>query len=114
MRPDPDSSFHAGQAGMSWRHRSTTAEAGARVRSTMVSTSGPPRVCWVMTRMTLLALKGERTQARFPIGTGRYELTPLGATLIDPIHILTEWARANGDAVLDALDAGPEPVTHSD
>ena len=43
-----------------------------------------------------------------------YELTPLGATLIDPIHMLTEWARTNGDAVLDALDAGPEPVTHSD
>ncbi|GAA0907409.1 hypothetical protein GCM10009574_100340 [Streptomyces asiaticus] len=36
------------------------------------------------------------------------------ATLIDPIHMLTEWARANGDAVLDALDADPEPVTHSD
>ena len=34
-----------------------------------------------------------------------YELTPLGATLIEPIHVLTEWARANGDAVLDALDA---------
>ena len=43
-----------------------------------------------------------------------YELTPLGATLIDPIHMLTEWARANGDAVLDALDADPEPTAHSD
>ncbi|MFJ2889532.1 winged helix-turn-helix transcriptional regulator [Streptomyces sp. NPDC087305] len=47
-----------------------------------------------------------------------YELTPLGATLIDPIHMLTEWARANGDAVLDALDADadaePESVTHGD
>ena len=41
-----------------------------------------------------------------------YELTPLGATLIDPIHVLTEWARANGDAVLDALDASSEPVAH--
>ncbi|MGW5116345.1 winged helix-turn-helix transcriptional regulator [Streptomyces noursei] len=39
-----------------------------------------------------------------------YELTPLGATLIEPIHVLTEWARANGDAVLDALDAHSEPV----
>ena len=39
-----------------------------------------------------------------------YELTPLGETLIDPIHVLTEWARANGDAVLDALDANSEPV----
>ena len=57
-----------------------------------------------------------------------YELTPLGATLIEPIHILTEWARTNGDAVLDALDTdtdtdtetetdadtAPEPVTHDD
>src|SRR5882757_3872199 len=43
-----------------------------------------------------------------------YELTPLGATLIDPIHVLTEWARANGDAVLDALDSDSEPVAHSD
>ena len=39
-----------------------------------------------------------------------YELTPLGATLIDPIHMLTEWARANGDAVLDALDTNSEPT----
>ena len=37
-----------------------------------------------------------------------YELTPLGATLIDPIHVLTEWARENGEAVLDALDGGLE------
>ena len=43
-----------------------------------------------------------------------YELTQLGATLIDPIHVLTEWARANGDAVLDALDNDPEQVAHSD
>jgi DNA-binding HxlR family transcriptional regulator len=39
-----------------------------------------------------------------------YQLTPLGATLIDPIHVLTEWARENGDAVLDALDAEPDSV----
>lgn len=43
-----------------------------------------------------------------------YELTALGATLIDPIHVLTEWARAHGDAVLDALDAAPEPVAPGD
>ncbi|MCO5967636.1 winged helix-turn-helix transcriptional regulator [Actinoallomurus soli] len=43
-----------------------------------------------------------------------YELTPLGATLIDPIHMLTEWARAHGDAVLDALDADHEPLAHGD
>lgn len=30
-----------------------------------------------------------------------YELTELGATLIDPIHALTEWAREHGDAVAD-------------
>ncbi|WP_328453352.1 MULTISPECIES: winged helix-turn-helix transcriptional regulator [unclassified Amycolatopsis] len=41
-----------------------------------------------------------------------YELTSLGATLIEPIHVLTEWARANGEAVLDALDA--EPVAQGD
>ncbi|MFJ6076006.1 winged helix-turn-helix transcriptional regulator [Streptomyces sp. NPDC093065] len=39
-----------------------------------------------------------------------YELTRLGATLIDPIQVLTEWARTNGDAVLDALDAHSAPV----
>jgi DNA-binding HxlR family transcriptional regulator len=45
-----------------------------------------------------------------------YELTPLGATLIDPIHTLTEWARTNGDAVLDDTDTDTdtEPVTHDD
>ncbi|CAM5259404.1 hypothetical protein STENM327S_07786 [Streptomyces tendae] len=41
-----------------------------------------------------------------------YELTPLGATLIDPIHMLAEWARENGDAVLAAHQADPEAVTH--
>jgi len=30
------------------------------------------------------------------------EPTPLGATLIDSIHFRTEWARADGDAVLEA------------
>ncbi|WP_305783181.1 winged helix-turn-helix transcriptional regulator [Symbioplanes lichenis] len=35
-----------------------------------------------------------------------YELTPLGATLTEPIQVLSEWARQNGEAVLDALDAG--------
>ncbi|AZS89113.1 helix-turn-helix domain-containing protein [Streptomyces griseoviridis] len=43
-----------------------------------------------------------------------YELTPLGASLIDPIHTLTEWARENADAVLDALDTTPEPNGHGD
>ncbi|OON79645.1 winged helix-turn-helix transcriptional regulator [Streptomyces tsukubensis] len=38
-----------------------------------------------------------------------YRLTPLGTTLIEPIHALTEWAREHGDAVLDALDAHGEP-----
>ncbi|USX56515.1 helix-turn-helix domain-containing protein [Lentzea sp. HUAS12] len=40
-----------------------------------------------------------------------YELTPLGASLIDPIRALSDWARANGDAVLEALGGDhPEPV----
>ncbi|WHT16162.1 helix-turn-helix domain-containing protein [Crossiella sp. CA-258035] len=43
-----------------------------------------------------------------------YELTPLGATLIEPIHVLAEWARTNGEAVLDALDAHSDPVTRGD
>ncbi len=42
-----------------------------------------------------------------------YELIPLGTTLIDPIHMLTEWAGANGDAVLDALHADPEQAAPS-
>jgi DNA-binding HxlR family transcriptional regulator len=43
-----------------------------------------------------------------------YELTPLGTTLIEPIRTLTEWARTNGDAVLDALaaDSGPRAREH--
>ncbi|MDT0434799.1 MULTISPECIES: helix-turn-helix domain-containing protein [Streptomyces] len=43
-----------------------------------------------------------------------YGLTPLGATLIDPILMLTEWARTNGEAVLDALDARAEPLAPGD
>ncbi|GAA2092454.1 helix-turn-helix domain-containing protein [Streptomyces albiaxialis] len=49
-----------------------------------------------------------------------YELTPLGATLTDPIRALTEWAQAHGEAVLDALDAldapeaGPGPAARRD
>jgi DNA-binding HxlR family transcriptional regulator len=42
-----------------------------------------------------------------------YELTPLGTTLIDPIHVLTEWARENGHAVLDSLDTEPDSVGDS-
>ncbi|AGL15359.1 helix-turn-helix domain-containing protein [Actinoplanes sp. N902-109] len=39
-----------------------------------------------------------------------YDLTALGASLIGPIHALTEWARTNGEAVLDALDASTGPA----
>lgn len=42
-----------------------------------------------------------------------YELTSLGETLVDPIHVLTEWAREHGDAVLAALDAGTEVIRPS-
>jgi DNA-binding HxlR family transcriptional regulator len=38
-----------------------------------------------------------------------YELTPLGATLTEPIHVLTAWARTHGEAVLDAGD-GHSPM----
>lgn len=34
-----------------------------------------------------------------------YELTELGATLMKPIEMLTEWAEINGAAVMAALDA---------
>ncbi|MDQ0780000.1 DNA-binding HxlR family transcriptional regulator [Streptomyces aurantiacus] len=43
-----------------------------------------------------------------------YELTPLGSTLLEPLHVLTDWAKANGGAVLDALDAGTESVDADD
>ncbi len=34
-----------------------------------------------------------------------YALTELGHTLDEPIRLLTSWARANGEAVLDHQDA---------
>lgn len=33
-----------------------------------------------------------------------YELTALGRTLIETIEILTRWAEANGEAILEAQD----------
>ncbi|GIE85506.1 winged helix-turn-helix transcriptional regulator [Actinoplanes regularis] len=30
-----------------------------------------------------------------------YSLTALGGTLIEPIQVLTEWARDNGEAIVD-------------
>jgi DNA-binding HxlR family transcriptional regulator len=30
-----------------------------------------------------------------------YSLTPLGQTLIEPIEVLTDWARDNGEAIVD-------------
>jgi DNA-binding HxlR family transcriptional regulator len=42
-----------------------------------------------------------------------YELTPLGETLIDPIHMLTEWARSNGEAVLEAQETGVQLVART-
>ncbi|MDH6554961.1 DNA-binding HxlR family transcriptional regulator [Streptomyces sp. SAI-117] len=43
-----------------------------------------------------------------------YELSLVEAALIDPVHMGTEWARTNGEAALDALDADPEPAIHRD
>jgi hypothetical protein len=37
-----------------------------------------------------------------------------GSGRIDPIDMLTEWARANREAELDARDADPEPAARSD
>jgi DNA-binding HxlR family transcriptional regulator len=34
-----------------------------------------------------------------------YSLTELGATLSEPIALLTEWARVNGDAIISFHDA---------
>jgi DNA-binding HxlR family transcriptional regulator len=33
-----------------------------------------------------------------------YRLTELGATLIAPIELLTNWAEHNGNAIIEALD----------
>ncbi|MFE2617131.1 winged helix-turn-helix transcriptional regulator [Micromonospora chalcea] len=30
-----------------------------------------------------------------------YSLTPLGQTLVEPIKVLTDWARDNGEAIID-------------
>lgn len=35
-----------------------------------------------------------------------YELTPLGSRFIEPVELLYDWARRNGDA-LDILRGGP-------
>jgi DNA-binding HxlR family transcriptional regulator len=47
-----------------------------------------------------------------------YSLTELGRSLEEPIAMLTEWARTNGDAVvgfqesrIDAAGAAPRPVS---
>ncbi|NKY85851.1 helix-turn-helix transcriptional regulator [Nocardia veterana] len=34
-----------------------------------------------------------------------YSLTPLGRTLHEPISMLTEWARAHGEELLDVQEA---------
>lgn len=41
---------------------------------------------------------------------GQYGLTPLGSSLAGPVHELTSWARVNGEAVLDALEADADRV----
>jgi DNA-binding HxlR family transcriptional regulator len=39
-----------------------------------------------------------------------YALTPLGETLIEPIRVLTEWAREHGETVRGGLEAAPDPA----
>jgi DNA-binding HxlR family transcriptional regulator len=38
-----------------------------------------------------------RTEARLI----EYDLTDLGRTLVDPIEVLTSWARDHGEAIVD-------------
>lgn len=43
----------------------------------------------------------ERTVNAESPARGEYRLTPLGETLQTPIAMLTEWARENGEALVD-------------
>ncbi|TDD12322.1 transcriptional regulator [Nonomuraea deserti] len=52
-------------------------------------------------RLQDYGLVGRRAYAEVPPRV-EYELTELGATLIDPIAILTQWAEHHGDAILAA------------
>jgi DNA-binding HxlR family transcriptional regulator len=40
----------------------------------------------------------------------QYRLTDLGATLIEPIEVLTDWARDHGEAVVDFQEARAEAL----
>ncbi|MEU1220780.1 winged helix-turn-helix transcriptional regulator [Streptomyces microflavus] len=45
-----------------------------------------------------------------------YRLTELGTTLVEPIAVLTEWARTHGEAIVSfqeetAAEDGPEQLT---
>jgi DNA-binding HxlR family transcriptional regulator len=39
-----------------------------------------------------------------------YSLTPLGRTLQEPIAMLTEWARTNGEALVDFRESTESTV----
>ncbi|MEU6586822.1 helix-turn-helix domain-containing protein [Nocardia sp. NPDC046763] len=41
-----------------------------------------------------------------------YSLTPLGRTLEEPIAMLTEWAQAHGEALLDFQESTAANQTH--
>jgi DNA-binding HxlR family transcriptional regulator len=60
-------------------------------------------------RMLTLTLRGlERdglvTRTAFPTIPPRveYELTPLGHSLLEPVRVMSDWARANGPTIKDA------------
>ena len=40
-----------------------------------------------------------------------YNLTPLGRTLLDPIHALVQWALDHNDEVIEARRAYDERIT---
>ena len=39
-----------------------------------------------------------------------YSLTQLGGTLVEPIKVLTDWARDNGEAIVDFQEKKYQPV----
>lgn len=50
------------------------------------------------------------TRRAFPVVPRHvaYDLSPLGRSLISPIEMLSRWAEAHGEAVLDALEANEQ------
>jgi DNA-binding HxlR family transcriptional regulator len=54
-------------------------------------------------RLEASGLVEHTVHAQVPVRVD-YALTPLGATLVGPIAVLTEWATRHGAAVTDAQE----------